>query len=341
MAVRSTEGTAGAGEGSNAALPTLDQAFNRAVEEGAGGESDAGDGDTESGEEDQTSEDTDEGAGHSDETPEATADDKDEKQEATGADDEAESEGGEGATDEEAVLIAQLPPALRKQWHRVFSQKSQGIAGDRKLIEALRSNPERAARRILEKIEADKKAAGEITDDATPQITRESLVADYLKIKGVTKDQAEALADVQVRSLEAAVAPLRTRLEQSAVKAEADLIDRELNAFKKDHPEFDEIESDISAMMGNFPVRGEGLSYRSYLDHMHALVMQNKSVADRVKKVTEKIKKNATEAARKSKSKPVQDGAVKPGPPAKLPTLNEAFDAAGRGEVYGKGISKY
>lgn len=335
MAVPRTAETASAGADSNAGgKGSFDQAFDKAVDQhAAGGEGDTTDGDTKT---EQTSEDTDEEAGRSDETSEGSDQETQESQDTKGAEgDEADDDTAEAATEEEAALIAQLPPALRKQWNRVFTHKTQSIAADTRLIRALRANPEAAARRILETIETSRKAS-ETADDETPPITKEALRDKFLKIKGVNAEQAESLASIMVESLDAAVAPIRARQEQDAIQADADLVDAALTAFQKDHPEFDEIEPQMSALMDELP-KGN-VSYRKYLDHIHAIVMQDKTVAARVKNITEKIKKNAVAAGTKARSVP--SAAVKAGRSGRLPTFEESAAAAERGETWGKGISR-
>lgn len=321
--------------GSSAELPSFDEAFDAAASAddatGAGDESDTDAGadtddageDTDPGNDDQPpSEDTEE-EGRSDE---ASKDDADKD----GKDDEDDSIESDPKAQ---AMLAKLPPDLRKQWNKHFTQKSQKIAAQHKLVAAFERDPIAAAKAILQHAGEEEDGAA---DEVVP-ITAEAVEAEITK--NFPKEQAEALkplSSVLSRFLQAAVKPLQDQLRTDQLTRNANQVDEDIKQFAKDHPDYEVLEPVMNEWMDKIKP-AKAISTREYLSTLRTLALGEKGVAERVKKHLAKMGKNAKSAA--AQTRPVQSSTVKPGPKG-LMTFEQSAEAALRGEVTGKGIRR-
>lgn len=338
---------------------SFDAAFNAAAEAQGGtsdGDASAGDGDSGDGdggatpppqpteqteEEDQSDEASDdegtEDDGDADDAADASSDgDGDD------ASDDTDTEDGGVKVGELLAELKKSNPELYKRQQRYFTQRQQQHAAEIKLARAIQANPVAAAKHLLKQNGITIPEA-----DNTPPETKAALNPDLVeiemaKVPGVTPEQAKGLAGIFTALVKSATDPIIKKdadREAEALRTRATVLanaaNDDFNSFKKDYPDVVYIEKDMEKMMDRI-TPGKGVNNRQWLEMCRALVLQDKSVAERVRKTIAKM----TEAAKnaKSKSASVPASVVQPGS-KRIIDFDEAAEMAQRGETVGKGVS--
>lgn len=236
------------------------------------------------------------------------------------------------------ALYDKIPEAHRhevqKYIDKALGRGFQANAAQRKLITAFEANPIEAAKYVL-------KANGVALPDepaAKPEPALAESVEARLVSKGATPEQAKVLAPLFTEIVQDALKPVEQRLETHEAQRTAALVDADIADFKKDHPDYDELEPEMDKLMSKF-MPAESMTTKEILTFFRNAVLADKSVDERVGKVTKKMVSSAKTAA--AKTRPVPATTVQPGlPGGKLPSVEQAFEAASRGEVWGRGIRR-
>lgn len=230
-------------------------------------------------------------------------------------------------------LLAKLPPELRKEWNKHFTQKSQRTAAQAAILRNIESDPVAAAKAILEhhgEVERDDKEAEVVI---TPEAIEAEIASSF------PAEQAAALkplAGIVSKFLIGAVKPMQEQLRRDAITRNAEQVDSDIAQFKKDHPDYEVLEPVMNEWMDKIRPAAT-MTTRQYMDTLRTLALADKGVAERVKTHLAKMEKNAKNA--RPKTAPVSSSVVKPGSKKSL-SLEESFAMASRGEVVGRGINR-
>ena len=231
-----------------------------------------------------------------------------------------------GATEEEKGLLAKLPPELRKQYERHFTQKSQRIAAKAReleshsaLIEALTTDPKGTVTQIA------KQLGLQVAPPAAVDTAQNKLVELF------GEDGAKALGPVLRDIVEESVAPIKKSHEETLQKAAFATAKAAHEKFVAAHPDYKKHEKSMVAMSKLIEAK-PGMNENDYLETLYFLATRDKGVAAEAKKAINRMVKSATKSEPKSPAVP--PSRVAPGPPRQFPTLQEAAEAARRGEVW-------
>lgn len=296
---------------------------------GGGAEGDEGGADSTGGDE-----------GSTDATDDATAADTseegqtDEASSGTVEDDSVEAQAGSGEEAETPRLKALLEKVpeqhradIRKYIDASIQPKFQSIAAQKKFIDAFRADPVKAAKQVLKEKGIDVDAPAEETATAAPS----EIKAQLLKA-GLTPEAAEAIDQI----LNPVIKGNEEAREAERIRDIAQNVDRDIESFKKDYPDYDELEPAMAKLMDEF-LPAPGVSQRRYLETLRSLALGPKKVAADVKKVVKGMTANAKSATPKSRSVPAST--VQPGS-KKVMDFNESAEMALRGERVGRGITR-
>lgn len=335
------EGSASA-DGGGSAPKSFDESFNAAFDAAAGAKGAVEEGAAE-GEETTTDEsgETDPDTDSDDDTTAADTSEEGQTDEASSGTDEGEDQtpgvGDEPETPKLKALFAKIDDAKTPEERRAATKKYidaaiqpkfQAVAATRKFVDAFRKNPVAAARQVL--AEAAKK--GMVTDEGAASSTGGEGVAAFkatLTAAGFTEKQADVVLGL--------ITPLQQQNDEAAMHRLAGEVDTDLTTFKKDFPDFDELEPKMSAIMDEI-LPSPNVSRRKYLEMIRTIALGQKAVSTGVKKALKGIVKNAKDAAPKTRSVP--DSTVQPGRSGKPLSFEESAALAMEGKRVGRGISR-
>lgn len=334
------EGSA-ATDGGASAPKTFDESFNAAFEAAAGGGGEAAEEGEAEGEETTTEEDGDTSTDtdSDDDTTAADASEEVQTDEASSGSDAKDGDEPQALADEtpklkalrgkidEATTPEERGKAIQKYMDAALQPKFQAVAATRKFVDAFRKNPVAAAKQVL--AEAAKK--GMVTADGDSPAGGEGAaqITAALVAKGFTADQAKAVVDL--------FAPIQQQQDEAAMHRLADEVDSDLTTFRKDFPDFDELEPKMSAIMDKVQP-APNANRREYLEMIRTIALGQKAVSTGVKKALKGIVKNAKDAAPKTRAVP--DSTVQPGRTGKPLSFEESVELAMKGERRGRGISR-
>lgn len=341
------EGSA-ATDGGTAAPKSFDESFNAAFEAAAGGAEGEGGGEgVVEGEGGEATDDSDgaEDSGTDDSSDDTTAADTSEEgqtDEASSGTDEGEDQtpgvGDEPETPKLKALFAKIDEAKTPEERRAATKKYidaaiqpkfQAVAATRKFVDAFRKNPVAAARQVL--AEAAKKGMVTADGEAPSGGDGEGVAAfkATLTAAGFTEKQADVVVGL--------IRPLQQQNDEAALNRLAGEVDADLTSFKKDFPDFDELEPKMSAIMDKV-LPAPSSSRREYLEMIRTIALGGKAVSTGVKKALKGIVKDAKNAAPKTRSVP--DSTVQPGRSGKPLSFEESAALAMEGKRVGRGISR-
>jgi len=253
------------------------------------------------------------------------------------------------------------PEALRKALDKVFTQKLQGISKERRtqervekygdVLEAYEKDPEATVRALAETLGiVDLKPGDKAPGASEVKQTAEELTAalldefrtelgsdyDYLAdpvgkavlklVTGVVKD----MVSEQTKSLREGINATIT--ERGREKTET-----VMNEFAETHPDWKAHEDEMFQLSQRLAPQ-KGMTEIEYLENLYTLVTTPKTreardeeVGRRVKAAVDKMRRKATTSTREEDATPERN--VRKGPPVgRLPTFEESFEAAKRGE---------
>lgn len=333
------EGSAAAGGGSGAPNP-FDAAFEAALDaQGAGGEGavEGADGEeTTTGEEDEGGENDSDTTTDDDQTAADASEEVQSDETSTG---KGEDEGDEppAVADEtpklkalrgkidEAKTPEERSKAIQKYMDAALQPKFQQISATRKFVEAFKKNPVAAARQVL--AEAAKK--GLVTEEGEAPTGEEAELKATLKAAGFTDQQTDVVTSL--------LRPMQQQQSELALKNLASEVDNDLASFKKDYPDFDDLEPKMSEIMDTI-IPAPGTNRRQYLEMIRTIALGQKGVAKGVKKALKGVVENAKGAAPKTRAVP--DSSVQPGRQGRPLTFEESVELAMQGKRVGRGISR-
>lgn len=327
------------------ALPTIDQALDKAFEgvdpggtegtddvgeeagaEGAEG-SDTTDGDTSAEEAEGAEEQTVAGQAPPVKAPEA-------------ADTVPEYLQGSG----NALLAEQwnkFTPEQKTYVQQVITPKFQEIAAGKKFIQAFADDPEAAANEVLTRLGVQRRAEAQTEEEQVASVAA-SIEKDLVE-GGIDPAAAKIQARALAKSQHALTAPIRQQAAADRLRSIATQAEQETSRFQTEFPDSKDdqpIGQRIFELMDS--LQPNGIDNYSYLKLLRSIAVSESGVSAGVNKSLKTMAKGAKAAAAAAGSqKPVGDGVVKPGmPPGKLPSIEEAFAGAQRGEVWGRAVKR-
>lgn len=339
MATANSAGT----EGQEAPM-TIDQAFDNAVSE-VEGEGPVGDGDG-TGDEPASEATGDEGTGDGD----TSTDDADGQEQQTdkgeGAPDKAPDaapavalpEYLQGSGNEELGRIySQLPEEARGYINKVLTPKFQEAAAQRQFLQSFRDDPEAAANAVLDQIQGQRRQQAQSDEEAIN--SQAAIIEKELTDGGIEAANAKVQARALAKANYAAMAPARAEEQRRQITAIGQEAERQATKFQTDFPDCKDdqpLGQRVAELMDAIHPAQSTTQY-DYLKMLRTIALSEQGTADGVKKAVDKMAKGAKAAAAKG-PKAANEGAVKPGPPGKLLTIDESIELAARGETVGRGI---
>lgn len=266
---------------------------------------------------------------------------------------QAEDQSTEAAEDTESLLTKEEEAALKgeaakqyKQMQRAFTQKTQKLSEERKKIEqwqtfidSFQANPQETLKRLagsygLQVAEPEQQRMNttvqEVADESVQQL-REALgpegtvLAD--RLAPVFENLARRIAQTVVKT---EVDPIKEAQQRATAEAMAAEAESELEAFGKRHADWKEYESKIVELGKKFqPAQNSEMDTSEYLDMLYFLATKDRTDAATTKSVVDRLNKSVRAAAQETAG--VSQKVVTPAAPKK-PSFQEAWQAAKRGE---------
>ena len=254
------------------------------------------------------------------------------------------------------------PAGFVREVNKIFTQKTQALAADRKtfervqpfveVIDAYRDDPEATIAALAEEhglmlvpkgtaetTQATTTEAAQATGDQIVDAFRDKLGPDLAYLADGLAPAIKDLVDTLTKtSVAEATAPLKAQQETLLTKAATEATDGIMKAFGERHPDWTTHEAAMSALAAK--IQPNGMTEAAYLDHLYATVTRDaweqskeQQIAEAVKKAVAKIQKGAESTETRTASTP--DTQVTKGPPAgRAATFQEAAAAAMRGEKW-------
>lgn len=261
------------------------------------------------------------------------------------------NESGEGDEESSIELIGQEqfdklkddPAALRTELNKAATKKFQQLSAARKELEPYRAFIKALDDKPVEAITAVAKQFGLKVEGHTTTEKETSRVVESLadKITAAVKkslgpdydDLSDKLGAAMHDALQLAVPEITKASTQKLDQVINDTAAREaktaLDQFAAKYPDWKKHEAAMTELGAKMPP-GEGISEVEYLENLYRLVTMEAKTGDGIKKVVQKMVKNA-KAGGNGKDTTVDDKNVSKTPP-KRPTFQEAAAAARRGE---------
>ena len=238
-------------------------------------------------------------------------------------------------TPEEAATLTPKERGLYAKAQKVFTQKTQALAADRKaleewqpLIEGMKSNP--AA--TLEQVATHFGFTLSRKDATTVQKHTAEAMAGLPEELAFLKPVFEAQAAQILAAAKAEIAPIKEAHTAMVSEAAAAETLSTLKAFEKEHPGWKKHEAAMIAM-GQKILPGKDMTDSEYMEILYRQVTAGIDEAERTKKTVEKINRSA--AASESQTPGISDKRVEHAlPPPDKRNIHAAFEAAKRGEVW-------
>jgi hypothetical protein len=231
----------------------------------------------------------------------------------------------EGQPDNLKELYKQLPPEIRAANNKVVTEKLQKVAGDVKLVEALKTNPKEFAAALAAKVGLN------VAPVPTPAaVAAKSLTEELSPFFEGNTQAAAAFEGLLAKVIDSKLAPIQEtheRATQQALLSEAQASEAR---FLAKHPDAKQYEAAIGEYMTKIQP-GPDLTDDEFLEMAYSWATRDvRSAAQTVETVERLASGNAATAGTGSRS---SEGApVSSAPPQDLPTTTQAIAAALRGE---------
>lgn len=237
-------------------------------------------------------------------------------------------------SDEDFEKLKDDPVAVRKAMQKAYTQKTQRIAEQRKLIEALDRDPINTVK-YLARVAGLNIADPEQKPAAAAKEPASEVKAKLVEVIG--EETAEAVLpvvqEIVKATLEQDLEPIRQsheiQLAERAAKETADTLER----FSKKHPDWQKHEAQMMEIAKTFIPRN--MTEDQYLERLYVLATADIREADAVKKAAAKLNSSVQAAATSSPDSPAASTKIAPTPQRGKnfdETLELAFKAAVRGE---------
>jgi hypothetical protein len=249
--------------------------------------------------------------------------------------------------------VAKLTPeqqANYKKMQKVYTQKTQKLAAERKkleqwndVIEAYEQDP-KAVLRTLAKQNDLKLAEEAATEQKTSAVAAEKADGMQVKLRTLLGEENQALADglAQIfrEELQAAskqvvaseLEPIKNRQQALEMEAVQKSTVADLEGLTSRHPDWKEYEPKMMEIANKWtPAANANMDTAEYLDTLYRLASLDADEATQTKKVIDRLNKSA-KAAEPAKEA-VNSQITTPARPKK-PTIQEAYDAAKKGIVW-------
>jgi len=228
---------------------------------------------------------------------------------------------------EELEALKDNPKALRKALNRAYTQKTQALAEQRRFAEAFRTDPQGTLRRVAAAL--GMRVTAPESKEQVDEIHATLVDTFGEEIAGKFRPVMDKLIK---QAVEAQVQPLRQAQEQVLSQAATTQSQTVLKAFGEKYPDWKKHEK---AMLEHakkiVPSGNGGMTEFEYLEILYHQATRKSSEAETTKKVVDRLTKGAKKTDKPTRGAPASKVASTSS--GRVPTFEEAFEAAKRGEL--------